>query len=97
LDDIGRVPWGIFENPNSLDATIIGEICHIAVASSDTSTTLGSPVRSRFSSAAAMAPAVASPPITSPNPGVGCAGGQPPSRSGIVAPMPPRAQNAAPS
>ena len=41
----------------------------MAVASSDTSTVLASPVRSRFSSAAAIAPAVVSPPITSPKAG----------------------------
>jgi len=97
LDDPARLPWGIFENPNSFEAMIIGEICHMAVASSETSTTLASPVRSRLSSAAAMAPAVASPPITSPNAGVGWPGGQPSSRSGMVAPTPPRAQNDAPS
>ncbi len=65
----------------------------MAVASSDTSTTLGSPVRSRLSSAAAMAPAVARPPITSPKAGVGWPAGQPPSRSGMTEPTPPLAQN----
>ena len=75
----------------------IGESCHMAVASSDTSTTLGSPVRSRLSSAAAIAPAVVRPPMTSPKAGVGWPGGQPSSRSGSVMPMPPRAQKVAPS
>ena len=39
-----RSPCGIFENPNSFEAMIIGETCHMAVARSDTSTTLASPV-----------------------------------------------------
>ena len=75
----------------------IGESCHMAVASSDTSTTLGSPVRSRLSRAAAMAPAVASPPMTSPNAAVGWPAGQPSALLGMTRRTPPRAQNEAPS
>jgi hypothetical protein len=75
------------EKPNRFDATTSGEICHIEVAIRDTSTMLGSPVRSRLNSALAMAPATASPPITSPKAGAACPIGQP-SRSGITAAMP---------
>ena len=66
-----RSPAGSRPNPNNLAATTIGESCQIAVASKETSTTLGSPVRSRFTSAAEMAPAMARPPITSPKAGDG--------------------------
>ncbi len=92
-----RSPAGIFEKPKSFEAITIGESCHMAVARSDTSTMLVSPVRSRLSSAAAMAPAVVSPPMTSPKAAVGWPGGQPSGRSGMVMPMPPRAQKEAPS
>ena len=43
-----------------------GASIHIAVPSSDTSTTDGSPVRSRRNSAAAMPPAIVMPPVESP-------------------------------
>ena len=56
-----RSPCGIFENPNSFDATTSGDTCHMAVASSEQSTTAPSPVRSRCTRAAAMPPAVAMP------------------------------------
>src|SRR5215813_10300602 len=52
--------------PRSLVATMSGAITHMAVPSSDTSTTDGSPVRSRRKSAAAMPPATAMPPVESP-------------------------------
>ena len=69
----------------------------MAVASSDTSTMEGSPVADRWKRAAAMAPAVAMPPMTSPKAGAGWFMGQPPGLWGRVAPMPPRAQKEAPS
>ena len=92
-----RSPCGIFEKPNSRDATTSGDTCHIAVASSEQSTTAPSPVRSRCTSAAAMPPAVAMPAITSPNAGETWPGGHPPSFSGITEPTPPLAQYEAPS
>jgi hypothetical protein len=87
-----RSPCGIFENPNSFDATTRGDTCHMAVASREQSTTAPSPVRSRCTRAAAMPPAVAMPAITSPNAGDTCPGGHPPLRSGMTEPTPPRAQ-----
>jgi hypothetical protein len=51
---------------NSRDATIPGDIAHMPVLSSDTSTTPASPVRSRRNRAAAMPPARFWPELRSP-------------------------------
>ena len=52
--------------PRSLVAMMSGAMIHIAVPRSETSTTAGSPVRSRWKSAAAMPPATVMPPAESP-------------------------------
>ena len=54
-----------------IDASIAMPIDHTPLESSDTSTTDGSPVRSRFSSAAAMPPARLVPEMVSPYAGAG--------------------------
>ena len=55
----------------SCDTAMVPPIAHIAVDSSETSTTLASPVRSRCRSAAEMPPAMVMAPIESPNAGPG--------------------------
>src|SRR5690349_13554186 len=80
----------------SFDAMIPGAMIHMAAPSSDTSTTAGSPVRSRPNSAAAMPPAMVSAPIESPNAAVGPTGWSAPN-SVRVAPTPPRYQKLAAS
>ncbi len=54
-----------------------GDSCHAAQASSDTSTTGASPVRSRCRRPAAMPPAIVMPPGRSPNAGVCLMGSTP--------------------
>ena len=55
----------------SCDTAIVPPIAHIAVDSSEMSTTFASPVRSRWRSAAEMPPAMVIAPIESPNAGPG--------------------------
>ena len=55
------ISWSV-----SFASTMSGARIHIAVPSSETSTTDGSPVRSRRNSAAAMPPAIVMPPAESP-------------------------------
>ena len=71
----GRLSRVIFGGacPNSFDMTMSGELTHIPNASSDTSTTAASPVRSRCNSAAAIDPAIVRPLGRSPN-AAGCVG-----------------------
>jgi hypothetical protein len=70
-------------------------LAHIAEPSSDTSTTDGSPVRSRLSSAAATPKAMFMAPVLSPNPG-SVGGSRTPSGSSESR-MPPRPKNTAES
>ena len=73
-----------------------GDSCHAAQASSDTSTTGASPVRSRCSRPAAMPPAIVMPPGRSPNAARGAIGHS--LSAGVSASAtPPRAQYDAPS
>ena len=58
-------------SPSSIDRAMAWPIAHSPVDSSDTSTTVASPVRSRWNSAPMIPPAMASPPRESPNPGPG--------------------------
>jgi hypothetical protein len=74
-------------------ATTSGAITHIAVPSSETSTTGAAPVRSRWSSAAAMPPAIVMAPIESPKAGR-CMVGKAASGRVSAAAMPPRDQKA---
>ena len=72
-------------------------MAHSPVPSSDTSTTVASPVRSRWNSAPMIPPAIVMAPIESPKPGAGGTGTR--SYSGRLAPTatPARAQNASES
>ena len=73
-----------------------GAMIHIAVPSSETSTTDASPVRSRWKSAAAMPPAIVMPPIESPKAARCMMGAAAPGGVSAFA-MPPRHQNEAAS
>ena len=68
-------------------------ICHMPEASNDASSTDGSPVLARRKSAVPIAPAIVSPPTTSPNAGRGPAGHSSPGRVKICC-IPLRAQYA---
>ena len=89
-----RPPTGSMK-PYMSAAVMSGESTHMAVPRSETSTSMPWPVRSRWKSAAAMPPAIAIPPMKSPNAGRCWSGGCP-----VVdrrSAMPPRAQNETPS
>ena len=55
----------------SCETAMVPPIAHMAVESSEMSTTVASPVRSRCRSAAEMPPAMVMAPIESPNAGPG--------------------------
>ncbi len=88
---------GIHGMSASRDSAIAWPCAHIAVPSSETSTMVASPVRSRWNSAPIIPPAMVMAPIESPNPGPGGPTTCP--YSGRVMPiaMPERFQNASAS
>src|SRR6516165_2914869 len=77
-------------------AQIAGAMAHIAWASSEESTIVGSPVRSRWNNAAHTPPASVAPPCRSPNPGLWTAGVSVPNGVSVYA-TPPRAKYVAAS
>ena len=81
-------------NPSCPESAIAAESAQPPAESKETSTTEGSPVRSRFTSAAAIPPAIVMPPIESPHAGPGCER-IPSSSTGVaLAALPARHQNA---
>src|ERR687883_101407 len=72
-------------NPSDIDSATAAPMAHNPVPRRDTSTTVAFPVRSRWSSAAAIPPAIVIAPIESPYAGAGCAMNA--SRSGGCTPL----------
>ena len=70
--------------PVSMPCAMLAPAAHHAVLSSETSSSTASPVRSRWSSAAEMPPAMNMPPMESPNAGMPWPSA-PPSSSGVSA------------
>ena len=83
--------------PVSRPCVIFAPQAHQALASSETSTSVASPVFSRWNSAAEMPPAIFMPPIESPNAGIPMLSIPSISAGVIVWPTPLRVQKAVPS
>jgi hypothetical protein len=83
--------------PSTSERAIAWPMAHSPVPNSDTSTSVASPVRSRWNSAPMIPPAMVMPPMESPKPGAGGTGMI--SYSGRLAPIatPARAQKASES
>ena len=64
----------VHANPSCFDTAMVAPIDHMAVASRDTSTTVASPVFSRWKSAPMIPPAIVKAPMESPKAGPGGGG-----------------------